>query len=69
VMDKRIVAAVTVLAQPDHYHDELNEVEAWVILLTHGINLETLPDEVTALDLIAMADARWRRMVTSWEVA
>jgi hypothetical protein len=39
-MDKRIVAAVTVLAQPDHYHDQLSEVEAWVILLARDIRLE-----------------------------
>jgi hypothetical protein len=68
-MDKRIVAAVTVLAQPDHYHDELSEVEAWVILLAHGIRLEELPGTVSLLELIDMADARWRRLVTSWEAA
>jgi hypothetical protein len=68
-MDKRITAAVTVLAQPDHYHDAMSEVEAWIILLRHGINLEHVPWDVSLKELIAMADARWRRMVTSWEVA
>jgi hypothetical protein len=60
---------VTVLAQPDNYHDQLSEVEAWVILLARDIRLEELPGNVSCRDLIDMADARWRRTITSWEVA
>jgi hypothetical protein len=58
VMDKRITAAITVLADHDRYHEEMSELEAFAILRLHGVN--DLPEHITIQDLIHFANMRWR---------
>jgi hypothetical protein len=59
-MDKRITAAVTVLADHDRYHEEMSELEAFAILRKFGVN--DLPDYITVQDLIHFANMRWRTL-------
>jgi hypothetical protein len=60
VMDKRITAAVTVLADHDRYHEEMSELEAFAILRKFGVC--DLPDYITVQDLIHFANMRWRTL-------
>jgi hypothetical protein len=58
VMDKRITAAITVLADHDRYFENMPEEHAYALLRKFGVN--DIPEHITIQDLIHFANMRWR---------